>query len=98
MYDPAVLTPDVGVIHDVWDGSIWKSLSDRGRYLSNRHNLALSLSTDGVPLFKSSSVSIWPVYLVILNLAAGIRMNAENVILCGLWVGPSKPIMPGSGF
>lgn len=53
----------------------------------------MQLSTDGVPLYKSSSVSIWPVYFVILNLAAEIRMKAENIILCGTWVGPTKPKM-----
>ena len=44
-------------------------------------------------MFKSSPVSIWPVYLVILNLPAHMRMNSENVILCGLWLGPTKPII-----
>ena len=82
-----------GVLKDVWDGSVLHLLSTSGRFFSSRYNLALALSTDGVPLFKSSSVSIWPVYLVVLNLAANIRMNAENIILCGLWTGPSKPIM-----
>ena len=46
-----------------------------------------------MPLFKSSKVSLWPVYLVILNLPANIRTNSENVILCGIWVGPTKPVM-----
>lgn len=64
-----------------------------GRYFSNKHNLALALNTDGVPLYKSLPASIWPVYLVVLNLPAHIRMNAENVILCGVWVGPTKPLM-----
>ena len=64
-----------------------------GQFFSNKHNIALSLSTDGVPLYKSSPVSLWPVYLVILNLPARIRMYAENVVLCGLWLGPTKPAM-----
>ena len=29
---------------------------------------------------------------MILNLPACIRTNSENVIICGLWVGPTKPI------
>ncbi len=60
------------------------------RFFSSPGKLALSLNTDGVPLFKSSSVSLWPVYLVLLNLPAIIRMKAENVLLGGLWVGPTK--------
>lgn len=71
-----------------------KSLCAPGRFFSNPFNLALSLCTDGVDIFKSSPVGLWPVYLVILNLPARIRMKAENIILCGLWVGPGKPQMP----
>ena len=82
-----------GVLKDVWDGLTLRSLCNPGRFFSSRQNLAVSLSTDGVPLFESSPVSLWPVYLVILNLPANIRMNAENVILCALWIGPNKPIM-----
>ena len=56
-------------------------------------NLALSISTDGVPLYKSSKVSMWPVFVVILNLPAMLRNNAKNVILSAVWIGPEKPIM-----
>ena len=63
------------------------------RYFSNSNHLASSLSTDGVLLFKSSSISLWPVYLLILNLPPAIRVCAENIILCGLYVGPTKPDM-----
>ena len=62
-------------------------------FFSTKTNLALSLNTDGVPLYKSSSLTLWPVFLTILNLPASIRMKAENVILAGLWYGPSKPPM-----
>lgn len=80
-------------LRDVWDGSALHPLLQPGRYFADKHNLALTLSTDGVPLYKSSPVSIWPVYLVILNLPAHVRMNSQNIILCSVWVGPSKPIM-----
>ena len=70
-----------------------KSLGAPGRYFADKQNLALVLNTDGVPLYKSSLVSIWPVYIAILNLPAHLRMNSENIILCGLWVGPGKPSM-----
>ena len=81
------------MLHDVWDGSAVRPLCAPGRFFSHKNHLALPLSTDGVPLFKLSKVSLWPVYLVILNLPANIRTNYENVILCGIWVGPTKPVM-----
>ena len=82
-----------GLMSDVWDGSVLQRLSGPGQFFSTKTNLALSLNTDGVPLHKSSSWSLWPVFLTILNLPASIRMKAENVILAGLWYGPSKPPM-----
>ena len=38
-------------------------------------------------------VSLWPVYLVILNLSAAVRMKVESIILCGFWIGATKPLM-----
>ena len=32
---------------------------------SDPHNLSFTFNTDGAPLFKSSNVSVWPIYLVI---------------------------------
>ena len=62
-------TRTLSTIHDVWDGL---ALRPAGRFFSTPYHLAGSLSTDGVPLFKSSSISMWPVYLVILNLPAKV--------------------------
>ena len=90
---PSHSAADGEILRDVWDGSALRSLCSNGRFFSNRNNLALSLSTDGVPLYKSSKLSLWPIYLVILNLPAHIRMNAENVLLCGVWLGSTKPIV-----
>ncbi len=81
-------------LEDAWDGSVLSELSAQNRFFcSDHHHLALSLFTDGVPLYKSSGVSIWPVYVVILNLPANVRMNASSMILCGIWNGPAKPSM-----
>lgn len=59
-------------LEDVWDGSALKPLCTSSRYFEDKHHLALTLNTDGVPLYKSSAVSIWPVYMVILNLPAHV--------------------------
>ena len=90
---PSHSAADGEILRDVWDGSALRSLCSNGRFFSNRNNLALSLSTDGVPLYKSSKLSLWPIYLVVLNLPAHIRMNAENMLLCGVWLGSTKPIV-----
>lgn len=69
-------------IRDVWDGAALKPLLNENWYFSNSNHLALSMSTDGVPLFKSSSMSLWPVYLLILNLRPAIRVCAEKWAVC----------------
>ena len=56
-------------------------------------NTGLILCSDGVQLFKSSNQSFWPVLLAVTSLPPGIRMNAENLILAGVWQGPVKPPM-----
>lgn len=59
---------------------------------SKTRTLSLLVSTDSVQLFNSSTISLWPVSFVILNLPPDIRMNSENIVLAGFWVG-SKPPM-----
>lgn len=82
-----------GVLRDIWDGAALREKTREGHFYSNPENLGLMLSTDGVSLFKSSSADLWPVFLVILNLPPAIRMNAQNIVLAGLWYGSKKPPM-----
>lgn len=84
---------DSDVLKDVWDAQGLKVLCTEGKFSTGKNYMALALSTDGVPLFKSSTIAMWPVYLTILNLPPNIRMNANNMLLAGLWVGPKKPEM-----
>ena len=52
---------DFSVRHDIYDGMEYKKLTMHGGFLckdTNPYNLSLIISTDVVPLFKSSS--IWP--------------------------------------
>ena len=81
-----------GAIHDIWSAVILRPLTSKGQFLYTEH-LALSINTDGVPLFKSSSTSFSPVYLIVHNLPPSIRRNEENIVLCAVWCGPSKPEM-----
>lgn len=77
-------------IRDVWDRSALRYHSQDSRFFSKKENLAVSLNTDGVALFKLSTWRLWPVFL---NLLESIRMKAENVLLCGSWYGPNQPSM-----
>ena len=57
-----------------------------------RKHIGVILNTDGIPLFKSSSTALWPVYLEIANLPPALRFRHNNTITCAVWVGRTKPI------
>lgn len=81
-----------GVISDVYDGSIYKNLFNKG-FLNDPNSLSFGFNTDGVPIFKSSKVSMWPVYLLINELPILDRKVRENVVFYGVWIAPKKPVM-----
>lgn len=57
------VVPDV--IQDVYDGEAYK---EHAAFLANPANISLVCNTDGVALFTSSTVEIWPVWLSINEL------------------------------
>ncbi|KAG0445110.1 hypothetical protein HPB47_021839 [Ixodes persulcatus] len=52
-------------------------------------DLAVSVNSDGSPMFKSSKYSIWPVQLTINELPPLLRWS--NVVMPLLWYGKSRP-------
>ena len=75
-------------VKNMFSGDIYKAHKD---FLSNSYNLSFTFNTDGVPVFASSSYSIWPLYLQINEIQATRRANFT--ILQGLWFGNEKPQM-----
>lgn len=80
-------------ICDIYDGELYKKLSQYPYVLSSPHNISFTWNTDGVPVFKSSNFSLWPLYLVVNELPPKKRFSKDNMILAGLWFGSSKPAM-----
>ncbi|XP_053387539.1 uncharacterized protein LOC128551126 [Mercenaria mercenaria] len=78
-------------IEDVYDGLSYKKLMLD--FDQSATNLTFTFNTDGVPIFKSSKTSIWPVFLMINELPFKMRANRDFMILAGLWCGQSKPDM-----
>lgn len=76
---------------DIYDGLLYKELSKQGGILENPNNISFTWYTDGVPVFKSSKFSFWPVYLVINELPYKERFRKENLIIVKLWFGDKKP-------
>lgn len=76
---------------DIYDGAVYKELSEDDGFLANPNNLSFTWYTDGISIFKSSKFSIWPVYLLINELPVSERYKKENILLAALWFGESKP-------
>lgn len=82
------------LIHDIQNGAAFLTLNDELQgLLSQPTYLGVVLCTGGVAVWKSSQQSVWPVYLAVTNLPPSLCMKKENFILCGLWLGDSKPSM-----
>ena len=64
------ISPYSGTIRDVYDGEAYRELS---AFLSQPANVSLLLNTDGVSLFHSCTVSLWPIWLVINELPSRKR-------------------------
>lgn len=77
---------------DVYDGSNYKNAFDRG-FLSDPNTVSFSINTDGVQIFKSSTVSMWPVFMTMNELPLSERVLKENIIYYGLWIASKKPMM-----
>ena len=51
------------------------------------------LISDGIPVFKSTKFSIWPLYLAVNELPPNHRFLRKNMLLWGVWFGAEKPDM-----
>jgi len=72
-----------GVLCDIMDGKMYRRLNLRN------NELTCSVNTDGVPIFKSSKFSIWPVIISINELSYHTR--SKHSLVVALWFGKSKP-------
>ena len=80
-------------LRDLHDGSAFKGLMSEGEFLSVPEHTGLILSTDRVPIFKSSKGSLWPIYLMVTSIPPHQRCKMDNLIVASLWFGPTKPQM-----
>ncbi|XP_073668003.1 uncharacterized protein [Paramisgurnus dabryanus] len=75
-------------ISDIMDGKLYEQMC-KDSNLKNDYSFSLTFNSDGVPIFKSSTFSIWPLLCYINELPSKIRKN--NIFLAGLWFGARKP-------
>ena len=64
-----------GNIEDIYDGLFSEKHFKNYGFLVNPDNISFLWNTDGVPLFKSSKISIWPIFLIINELEPSLRFK-----------------------
>ena len=62
-----------GAVRDIYDGEAYKRHMMADGFLANPMNVSFVMNADGAPMFKSSNMSLWPVYLVINELPPHLR-------------------------
>ncbi|CAE6504462.1 unnamed protein product [Rhizoctonia solani] len=93
-----------GEIIDIFNSELYLDLLDTNitidgidtgtRHFSGRHDIAISVMTDGVELFEFASKSkstCWPIMAQNLNLPPAERAQLRNLIPIGVIPGPNKP-------
>jgi len=78
-------------ITDIIDGEAYLKHCQPGGCLHSENALSAIFNTDGVPLFNSSKVKLWPIFICINELPPAQRFARENTILAALWQGKDKP-------
>lgn len=78
-------------LEDIYDGRMYKQLSEPGQPLSNPLNLSFTINTDGVATGKASKQSAWPLFLHINEVAPVNRK--KHMLYAGMWVGKQQPNM-----
>lgn len=69
---------DPNKLSDVYDGREYQKHTD---FLSKPENVSFLLNTDGVSIFRSSTVSLWPLWLVINELPPSVRLVFTSVTI-----------------
>ena len=81
---PFVISSD-NVLRDIVDGGLYKKLlnSKIGEKIINKESFTLTLNTDGISLSVNSTLSMWPVFACINEIAPQERFCVDNVIILG---------------
>ena len=66
-------TKEHGCLRDIYDGEVYQKHMSPNGFLHNSMNISFTMNTDGAAVFKSSSASLWPVYLIINELPPQLR-------------------------
>ena len=78
-------------ISDITDGKYYRSLLKDGEFLADVNCIRGIFNTDGIPLYKSAQVKLWPIFLAVNEIPLSERFSRDNMILVGIWQGKGNP-------
>ena len=76
---------------DITDGEYYCHLLEDGQFLANENCISGLFNTDGIPLYKSAHVKLWPFFLAIDEIPLRQRFSRENMVLVEIWQGMGSP-------
>ena len=75
--------PNNDFVTDVIDGAIYQDFLNKENPDGQKDCYTFTLNTDGINLCEKSNLSIWPVYLVVNEIAIEERFMPDNIIIAG---------------
>lgn len=82
---------EISSLQDITDGKYYRQLLEDGEFLANASCISGLFNTDGIPLFKSTHVKLWPIFLSINEIPLRQRFSRESMVLVGIWQGKGSP-------
>lgn len=76
---------------DITDGSFYRFLLEEGQFLAGDSCISGIFNTDGIPLYSSTKVKLWPIFIAINDIPLCQRFARENMVLAGIWQGKASP-------
>ena len=76
---------------DITDGSFYRLLLEEGQFLAGDNCISGIFNTDGIPLYTSAKVKLWPIFIAINEIPLCQRFARENMVLVGIWQGKASP-------
>ncbi|XP_052412533.1 uncharacterized protein LOC127957875 [Carassius gibelio] len=78
-----------GILSDIQCGAEYQKFKQTGQMGDD--DISILWNCDGIPVFKSNNVQIWPIQCQIVELSPRVRQG--NICIPCLWLGNSKPNM-----
>ena len=76
---------------DIICGTAYQEQIEDGNFLSPDNTISGIFNTDGVQIYSSSGIKLWPIYIAINEIPIKQRFARENMLLVGIWQGKCQP-------